>query len=114
MKGEGGNSIPKGPAAGRSVRAKKDWMERARTCGSTRAGGAVCSPGSTCAWKSWSGEARGAPGAGGGGLDQDGALERTMTLDFRQVYLGPGQEGGECPLSLGVSQAALGPPSPQA
>lgn len=64
--------------------------------------------------KSWSGEARGAPGAGGGGLDQDGALERTMTLDFRQVYLGPGQEGGECPLSLGVSQAALGPPSPQA
>lgn len=51
MKGEGGNSIPKGPAAGRSVRAKKDWMERARTCGSTRAGGAVCSPGSICAWK---------------------------------------------------------------
>lgn len=51
MKGEGGNSIPKGTAAGRSVRAKKDWMERARTCGSTWAGAAVCSPGSTCVWK---------------------------------------------------------------
>lgn len=41
MKGEGGNSIPKGPAAGRSMRAKKDWMERARTYGSTWRG---CAP----------------------------------------------------------------------